>query len=132
MRKPEPYDETINYEELLTRYLKYLYKEWISVPRNARKYPPMVGKDIQFSFQNEITIYGSDHCFITGDIYGCGIDVEENESRNMTFYKLFNKVLVYGVYVHTDTGLAIDHDWIHSFYKGTVRDLIRATAATQT
>ena len=57
MRKPEPYDETINYEELLTRYLKYLYKEWISVPRNARKYPPMVGKDIQCSFQNEITIW---------------------------------------------------------------------------
>ena len=123
MRKIEPYDETINYEELLTRYLKYLYKEWISVPRNAVKYPPMVGRDIPFHFQNGLNNDGSDRCFITGDLYGCGVDVADNELKNITFYKLFNKVLVYGVYVRTDTGFAIDREWIHSFYEGTVRNL---------
>ena len=124
MRKPEPYDETINYEELLTRYLKYLYKEWISVPRNARKYPPMVSRDIQFSFHHETHDAKCGRCFVSGDLHGRGVDVEKDESLNMTFYKLFNKVLRAGVLLSAHTGLAVDDETIYSFHKGTIRDLM--------
>jgi hypothetical protein len=124
MRKPEPYDETIDYKDLLTRYIKHIYKEWISVPRNAEKYHPMVGRDIQFNFFQEVQRDGYVNFCFTGDVSGHAVVMERGENPNMVFYKLFNNVLSSGIRIYTDTGHAIDEKWAYSFYEGTISDLM--------
>jgi hypothetical protein len=128
MKKPEPYDETIDYKDLLTRYIKHIYKEWISVPRNAEMYPPMVGKDIRFTFHKQAYDIGYGRqvtsLYVAGDVYSLGIDMDNNEPTNMDFYKLFNKIRVFGVTVMADTGLVIEEKpTCFDRFDGTVREL---------
>ena len=128
MRETEQYDETIDYKELLTRYLKYLYKEWISVPKNAEKYPPMVKRDIQFHYR-KITYdipcgRETTWCWVDGDIYSLGVNMEEGEPINKVFYRLLNKVLMFGIMVYAHTEQVVDEKAIYSFYEGTTRDLM--------
>ena len=124
MRKAEPYDETIDYKDLLTRYIKYIYKKWIAVPRNAEKYPPMVGRDIQFCFLQEEQRDGHISCFVSGDVSSHGVIIRKDEASNMVFYKLFNNVLSAGIRIHTHTGQAADEEWAYSFHKGTIENLM--------
>lgn len=101
----EPYNESIDYKKLLSRYVHYVFENWIIASNNQKKYPHLLHKTPKFEFK--FSSYTGEHgtrgnkLFIIGEIYGPSVHITEPENENVSFYRLLNNAMKYGFIVET-------------------------------
>ena len=99
----DSYNAEIDYKSLLTRYLKYLYRDWIANAEIAARYPHMVNHAPVFEFvkYESASPWGGTivSLCVTGDLYKCDAVCKPDE--NETYYDMLKRALSSGIAIMT-------------------------------
>lgn len=112
----DAYNPDIDYKVLLTRYLKYLYKDWIANPEFASKYPHMVDHEPVFEFvKHESGSPWGDiivRFCVRGDMYRCNAECKPDD--NETYYDMLNKAVRFGISIMTSNDISTSsYNFVH-------------------
>lgn len=96
------YNDSIDYQFQVKRFIKYLFHRWIGMPCNADKFPWLVSYIPKFNIntreiENTCGRTVRSLC-VVGDV---SANVEISELTNHSYFELFQKIIDYGVSLKT-------------------------------